>query len=142
MAPGTVIQEALQDLNDLELAVVVSLVAEEHCIFSTDEANTATLQNELRSICVHTFGLQPAIVHCSTESTVDELNESILIENESDNEYLAGRDESPFTTRKPGDCWLHILAMLQIRAPSTVSAFALDILYKTESEVGHDLTMA
>lgn len=67
-------------LGDLDLALLVSLVAEQHCIFSAAVESIATLQEQLRLSCVHTFGISPAIVECSAHTTVDEFNNSLLIE--------------------------------------------------------------
>ena len=89
MASNDVVREALQDLNDLELAIVVSLVAEEHCIVSSDLGDADDLRIELGAICTHTFGLQSAIIRCNAQTTVDDLNEAILIANEYDSDYLA-----------------------------------------------------
>lgn len=90
-------QENIQQLNDLELAVLASLVAEEHCIFSTDAESTTELRDELRAICVHTFGLQSASITCSDETSVDDLNEALLVENQDIQDEVLERHERPST---------------------------------------------
>lgn len=94
MSPNDSVQEALQGLNDLELAIVVSLVAEEHCIFSSDSSSTAILRDELGAICTHTFGLRPAVIQCNARTTIDDFNDAILVDNESSVDYLAGNDST------------------------------------------------
>lgn len=87
--------ESIQQLNDLELAVLASLVAEEHCIFSTDTKSTAELRDELHAICVHTFGLQSTSVTCSAVTSVDDLNEALLVENLDGPDEVLDRHEEP-----------------------------------------------
>lgn len=95
MAPNDSVQEALQDLNDLELAIVVSLVAEEHCIFSSDFTGSTALRDELSAICMHTFGLRSAVVQCNAHTAIDDFNEAILVENEDSTDYLAEKNDAP-----------------------------------------------
>ena len=87
------IHSKVQELGDLELATLVCLVAREHCMFSTDHENKIDLQDELRLICTTTFGLQPAMVQCSPDMTVDEFNKGILVEySDTDDSDLAVRE--------------------------------------------------
>lgn len=79
-------QESIQQLNDLELAVLVSLVAEEHCLFSTDTAPAQDLRNELYALCVHTFGLQTASITCDSTTSVDDLNDALLVASPEDSD--------------------------------------------------------
>lgn len=99
---GSDVQERLQELNDLELAILVALVAQEHCVFSSDEPSKA-LQYELGAVCSRSFGRQVATIHCTPETTVDELNEAVLVnvddvfENAIDGHASSGRP--PLATR-------------------------------------------
>lgn len=88
------LQYRLQDLGDLELALLVSMVAEEHCIFSTDPAYTGSLHRELELTCMETFGTQPVLIECSPEITVDEFNEALLVEADEDLDEMADRGET------------------------------------------------
>ena len=72
--------ENIQQLDDLELAVLASLVAEEHCLFSFDGPSTNDLKDELQAVCAHTFGLQTTSITCTSNTSVDDLNEAILID--------------------------------------------------------------
>ena len=74
------IQAKLQELGDLELAILVCLVVQEHCMFSTDKDSNRDLQEELRLICTSTFGMQPTIIECSPSTTIDDFSEGILVE--------------------------------------------------------------
>lgn len=75
-------QERIQQLNDLELAVLATLVAEEHCLFSTNAVTTSDLKDELYAVCVNTFGLATTQITCNSHTSVDDLNESLLVETE------------------------------------------------------------
>ncbi|CAK3795977.1 unnamed protein product [Lecanosticta acicola] len=70
----------LQDLGDLELGLLVSLVAGEHCIFATAPETISGLEQEIRLICTETFGLHPVTIECSRKTTVDEFNDGLLIQ--------------------------------------------------------------
>lgn len=82
------IQAKLQELGDLELAILICLIAQEHCMFSTDKGLNKKLQDELRLICSTTFGLQPVIVQCSANMTVDQFSGAILVEPFDDGEGI------------------------------------------------------
>lgn len=88
------LQDRLQDLGDLELALLISMVAEEHCIFSTDQTETGSLHRELELTCMETFGIQPVLIECSPEITVDEFNEALLVETDEDLDEMADRGET------------------------------------------------
>ena len=45
------ISEKVQDLSDTELAVLLSLVAKQHCIISTEEDTLDLLEEEIKSAC-------------------------------------------------------------------------------------------
>ncbi|CZT23475.1 uncharacterized protein RCC_09189 [Ramularia collo-cygni] len=71
--------DKISELGDLDLALLVSRVAEQHCIFSAAVESIKNLQEELRLSCIDTFGIQPAVVECSPQTTVDEFNSSLLV---------------------------------------------------------------
>ena len=72
--------ENIQQLDDLELAVLASLVAEEHCLFSFDGSSTNDLRDELQAVCAYTFGLETTSITCNSRTTVDDLNEALLVD--------------------------------------------------------------
>jgi hypothetical protein len=89
-------QESIQQLNDLELAVLASLVAEEHCLFSTNVPSTLELRDELQAVCTYTFGLETASFTCNARTTVDDLNEALLVESHDDTDEMEGlHDKRP-----------------------------------------------
>lgn len=90
-------QESIQQLYDLELAILASLVAEEHCLFSTDTASTLELRDELHAVCHYTFGLETVSFTCDPRTSVDDLNEALLIESHDDPDEVQGLHERPHT---------------------------------------------
>ncbi|KXL48166.1 hypothetical protein M433DRAFT_63337 [Acidomyces richmondensis BFW] len=75
------IQDKVQQLGDLDLAILTSLMSGQHCIFSTDSGSNQDLQDELLLTCSETFGLRPTVIDCRRKTTVDEFNESILVDS-------------------------------------------------------------
>jgi hypothetical protein len=90
-------QESIQQLNDLELAVLASLVAEEHCLFSTKVPSTLELRDELQAVCTYTFGLETASFTCDARTTVDDLNEALLVESHGDSDEMEGLHDNRST---------------------------------------------
>jgi hypothetical protein len=87
------LQQDLQALGDLELAILVSVVAQEHCIFSTDHTRH-NLRDELSTICRAVFGLHTAVINCNARTTVDEFSEGILVVQDRDGETPIERRQS------------------------------------------------
>ena len=91
----------VQELTDIELAILICLVANEHCIIQTDKESLDTLQDELQlvrcwtrrlshswltpfyKIASDVFALSTATVHCSASTTLEELSGRILIAKQS-----------------------------------------------------------
>lgn len=42
----------VQDLSDIELAVLLSLVSDQHCIIQTEETLLNAVENELQFVCM------------------------------------------------------------------------------------------
>lgn len=78
------LQSSLQRLGDLELAVLVSLIAEQHCMVSCAPSIAQDFARELEIVCRDTFGLQTSVVQCTHETTVDKLSEAVLVEVSDD----------------------------------------------------------
>ncbi|KAF7190177.1 hypothetical protein HII31_08508 [Pseudocercospora fuligena] len=130
------LQSRIQDLGDLELALLVAVVAGEHCIFSTSSGSVQNLRAELSLTCMNRFLRQPVVIDCSPETTVDEFSEALLVENEEsfddslDYKYNAARPtlEVKFhPAREPSPGRLGSLANLdERRVADVVIAVGLD----------------
>ncbi|OBT87919.1 hypothetical protein VE02_02643 [Pseudogymnoascus sp. 03VT05] len=74
-------EEALLDkisnLSDLELAALLCLTNEEHCIIDTDPDSVQDLVHELRLIASNVFGLSHAVVDCSEQTTLEDFDNAL-----------------------------------------------------------------
>ncbi|EKD19578.1 hypothetical protein MBM_02815 [Drepanopeziza brunnea f. sp. 'multigermtubi' MB_m1] len=68
----------VQELSDLELAALICLVAEEHCIIDTEPDAIDDLVQELQLIASKVFGLSNAVVDCYEHTTLDDFAHAIL----------------------------------------------------------------
>lgn len=73
-------QDKLQELGDLELAILVSLISGQHAILFGPSNMTRDLGEEVRLLCNATFGLRVATIDCSSKTTVDEFSQAVLID--------------------------------------------------------------
>lgn len=72
-------------LDNISLAVLLSLVAREHCLISTPTSAVDPLVEELRLISTRTFHLQPAIIPCHAHTTIDDFATALLIPSSPSN---------------------------------------------------------
>ncbi|KAK5122099.1 hypothetical protein LTR85_004345 [Meristemomyces frigidus] len=89
------LQDKLRELGDLDLAILVSLTSGQHCIFSSGPQTTRDLRDELRLTCTETFGMQAAVVDCSSKTTVDQFSEALLVDVIDDFEDAVERRDDP-----------------------------------------------
>ncbi|KAH6686707.1 hypothetical protein F5X68DRAFT_276022 [Plectosphaerella plurivora] len=82
-------------LSDLELAALLCLMNREHCLVSTPPEALDELIDELQLIVAKTFGLRPAVVHCTPQTTLDDFAIAIL----GAASPAAPRAPSPFAVR-------------------------------------------
>jgi hypothetical protein len=86
----------IQTLADVELAVLLCLVAHQHCIISAHTLLLDSLAQELQLVCpvlaiihlhntnsikiaTNVFGLSYALVDCSPTTTLDDFKQSVLL---------------------------------------------------------------
>ncbi|KAL2075640.1 hypothetical protein VTL71DRAFT_583 [Oculimacula yallundae] len=87
--------ERVHELSDLELAALICLVAQEHCIIDTEPDAIDELTQELQLVASKVFGLSNAIIDCHEHTTLDDFAHAILsVENSPT------RSNSPVTTRQ------------------------------------------
>ncbi|KAF7916851.1 hypothetical protein BELL_0620g00030 [Botrytis elliptica] len=68
----------IHELSDLELAALICLVAEEHCIIDTDPDALGDLVQELQLVASKVFGLTYAVIDCNSHTTLDDFAHAIL----------------------------------------------------------------
>ncbi|KAK4250241.1 hypothetical protein C7999DRAFT_38752 [Corynascus novoguineensis] len=72
--------DKVHSLSDLELAVLLSLIAREHCLISTEPDSVDELAEELRLIASKTFNLSSAIVSCHSHTTLEDFATSLFVQ--------------------------------------------------------------
>jgi len=75
------IQHIVADLSDLELASLVCLIANEHCIIRAAAEDLDYVQNELELLMENTFGLRHAIVTCSPDTKLEDFRTQAVRES-------------------------------------------------------------
>ncbi|KAF3400248.1 hypothetical protein DPV78_005495 [Talaromyces pinophilus] len=73
------IQDLISELTDLELAILLALICQEHCVIETPRLNVDNVAGELALICQNKFGLSYAVLDCSSATSTDEFSNSILV---------------------------------------------------------------
>lgn len=94
------IVEKAQGLSDIELAILLCLMASQHCILRTRHDSLASLRDEVQLVCAKirnisyiadlgkqisstVFGLSNTVIHCSDSMTLAEFRDGLLIEDKS-----------------------------------------------------------
>ncbi|KAF2008419.1 hypothetical protein BU24DRAFT_415961 [Aaosphaeria arxii CBS 175.79] len=83
--------DKVQGLSDIELAVLLCLVAEQHCIIETDRSVLDDVEKEIQLISSDVFGLTCAVLDCSDATTLDDFGSGILVKDEHD-DYFGTRN--------------------------------------------------
>ncbi|KZZ93093.1 hypothetical protein AAP_02559 [Ascosphaera apis ARSEF 7405] len=68
----------IDDLSDLEIAVLLSLIAREHCIVDTEPELMDDLLSELRLIIENVYGLTYSVLVCTPGTTMDDLKRAFF----------------------------------------------------------------
>jgi MoxR-like ATPase len=74
------VAQKVQGLSDVELALLLSLVAKENCIIQTGEESLEALDKEINLIARNVFGLSFASIQCSPSTTLEDFTHGILID--------------------------------------------------------------
>ncbi|KAF2190110.1 hypothetical protein K469DRAFT_23526 [Zopfia rhizophila CBS 207.26] len=81
------IAEKVQALSDIELAVLVCLVTDQHCILETEKELLDGLEQELWIIASDVFGLTCSVLNCSENTTLDDFGHGILVKEDGDDNF-------------------------------------------------------
>jgi len=73
------ISDLVHRLNDVELAVLLCLVADGHCILTSEENWLARLAADVEGIIGSVFGLAATTVNVTDETTLDEFVTGLLV---------------------------------------------------------------
>lgn len=96
--------ERVQELTDLELAMLLSLVAGQHCIVAAEQDDLDSLEQELQLIASNVFALYHTVLHCNHSTTLEDFRDGILIDSKPsdwlDNGELGTSMESDQSSRR------------------------------------------
>lgn len=90
----------IQKLSDVELAILLCLIANEHCIIRADPNQQGRLALELGLVCSNTFGLRHTILECSEHTTLDGFTNGMLIEDDEPSYFQTGPAKSREEVRR------------------------------------------
>ncbi|KAL8735990.1 MAG: hypothetical protein Q9166_000552 [cf. Caloplaca sp. 2 TL-2023] len=79
MTPVGLVQR-VEELSDLELALLLSFVATEHCLIETEDTALDSLQQELQLIVSTVYSRTHVVIECTAETTLDELVNGLFLE--------------------------------------------------------------
>ncbi|RDW63170.1 uncharacterized protein DSM5745_10281 [Aspergillus mulundensis] len=72
-----VISGLAHELSDLELALLICLGGQEHCLIEATEGNIHDVAAELALICSHTYGLTCTIVEFSDTTSLEDFRDQV-----------------------------------------------------------------
>ncbi|EGD96648.1 hypothetical protein TESG_04082 [Trichophyton tonsurans CBS 112818] len=78
----------IEDLTDLEFAILLCLVAKESCLIDTPSSTLDDLVKELILISREIFGLSYAVIECTADTSLEEFNATILESRRRPSELL------------------------------------------------------
>ncbi|KAK5092681.1 hypothetical protein LTR70_006751 [Exophiala xenobiotica] len=87
----------IQELSDLELGVLLSLIAQGHCLMTTEDDLVDDLANELSLIVSERFGLSYVVLEPDDFDSIDRFGESIL--EERGTQFTSEDDPQPGSLR-------------------------------------------
>lgn len=73
----------VRSLDDVQLAVVLSLVVGQHCIIATPEPALGSTVQSLTAFAARDLGLSCAVVACSAETTVADFRAAVLTKQQA-----------------------------------------------------------
>ncbi|OAL46663.1 hypothetical protein IQ07DRAFT_137516 [Pyrenochaeta sp. DS3sAY3a] len=79
--------DKVQALGDIELAMLIGLVTEQHCIMEAEEELLDAVQEELKLVALNVFGLTWAVLDCDEQTTLDDFGTGILVDEDADDYF-------------------------------------------------------
>jgi hypothetical protein len=88
------LQQKIQKLSDVELAILLCLIANEHCIIRADIHQQGRLALEIGLACMNTFGLRHTVLECSEQTSLDDFTNGVLIDDDEPGYFQTGSRRS------------------------------------------------
>ncbi|KAK7516388.1 hypothetical protein IWZ03DRAFT_188454 [Phyllosticta citriasiana] len=96
------VADKVHALSNLELAALLCLVAEQHCIVEADPSQLDAVARELQVLTAAVFGLSSAVLDCSDKTTVDHFTNDLLVHDNADDESYFDPHVSPHPHHRDG----------------------------------------
>ncbi|KAH7138768.1 hypothetical protein B0J11DRAFT_515242 [Dendryphion nanum] len=84
------ITDKVQALSNIELAVLICLVADQHCIIECEERALDELGREISLVASNVFHLTHAVLECTENTSLDEFGNGILTDEDSESYFGHG----------------------------------------------------
>ncbi|KAL8929101.1 MAG: hypothetical protein Q9172_000644 [Xanthocarpia lactea] len=84
----------VEELADLELALLLCFVANEHCLIRTEDEALDSLQHELQLIVSNVYSRSCVVIECGLETTLDDFIDGLLLNVPSGNDPTAIEHEN------------------------------------------------
>ncbi|KZF26619.1 hypothetical protein L228DRAFT_279793 [Xylona heveae TC161] len=107
----------VQALSDLELAILLCLIAEQHCIIEAQNDSLGALEVELRQVLWDTFGLTSVALSCSEDMTLEDFTNSVLIDDDGPDLYSSDPFRSSYHSAIAGTKFRSIRRSSQLDTP-------------------------
>ncbi|OCL06391.1 hypothetical protein AOQ84DRAFT_297062 [Glonium stellatum] len=86
--------EKVQALSDIELAALLCLVADQHCIIETEKDLINEVEQELRLVCSNVFALSCSVVDCSETTSSEDFGNGLLLREDSGSYFTSQPEKS------------------------------------------------
>lgn len=84
MAPDPAdIHSLIPNLSELELAILICLVADRHLIVRAPDDELEEVQKDIKAIALNTFGFTFTSLECSQSTNLDDLSSAVMEEETS-----------------------------------------------------------
>ncbi|KAI4243600.1 MAG: hypothetical protein L6R40_003424 [Gallowayella cf. fulva] len=78
--PTSELVQRVEELDDLELALLLGVLAHEHCLIETEDEALDSLQQELQLIVSNLTSRTHVVIGCNPDTTLDEFINGLLLE--------------------------------------------------------------
>jgi hypothetical protein len=77
---------SVHDLHDIELAALLCLITDQHCIVQANSEDYETVAQELELVARKTFGLSHVIIDCNESLTLEDFGHQVLTTEVDENQ--------------------------------------------------------
>lgn len=103
MAKHSGIYQVIPQLSDLELLLLICLIADNHCVVRAPEEELNQVESDLETISHSLFGYSSAVVKCTSDTTLEDLSNAVLEESDEEKTPNVSASAVPFKSARPRD---------------------------------------